>query len=73
MRENILAKDYRHETFGGLINESDFYIGAGGKTNSRGSINAKKIYDSRKFDHNCMLNAIARDRGKKIKQKMKEN
>lgn len=72
MRENILEKNYKHETFGGIINEADFYIGSGGKTNSEGSINAAKICFAQKFDRMCMLNALARDRDKKLKEKMEE-
>lgn len=72
MRENILEKSYRHETFGGYITEADFYIGTGGKANSKGSIIASKICADRKFDHNCLLNALARDRDKKLKEKMEE-
>lgn len=67
MKENISEKNYRHETFGGLINERDFYIGCGGKTNTKGSVIASKICKDMKFDNTCMLNALARDKYKKRK------
>lgn len=68
MKRDILQKNYRHETFGGIICASDFYIGAGDLHNSDGSPIASKICSDWKFDRACLLNAESREKRKEYEE-----
>lgn len=45
-----------HSTFGGIINESDFYTSYRGKDNVHGSSIAGRIVADQKFDEQCRKN-----------------
>lgn len=46
-----------HSTFGGIINESDFYTSYRGKDNVHGSSIAARIVADQKFDEQCRNNS----------------
>ena len=62
--EEIFTRNYKHRTFGGLIYNSDFEIDyIARKDNSKnGSLIAQRIMSDWKFDNQCRLNIIARNR-----------
>lgn len=55
MKETILQKNYRHETFGGCIYSSDFETEFHGKDKTRSAI-ADRIFKDWNFDKRCMKN-----------------
>lgn len=54
-----------HSTFGGIINETDFYTGVSGQRNKYSPI-AQKIASDHKFDKECEKNIKFREMGKKF-------
>lgn len=59
MKENILQKNYRHETFGGYIFSSDFETEFHGKDKKHSTI-ADRICADWNFDKRCMKNIESR-------------
>lgn len=55
MKESILQKNYRHETFGGCVYASDFETGYRGKDKKRSEI-ADRIFNDWNVDKRCMKN-----------------
>ena len=55
MKETILQKNYRHETFGGCIYASDFETEFHGKDKTCSTI-ADRIFTDWNFDKRCMKN-----------------
>lgn len=55
MKESILQKNYRHETFGGCVCASDFETDYRGKDKTHSKI-ADRIFTDWNFDKRCMKN-----------------